>query len=62
MCMCRSTYTDHGLSPQIAERYCPHFDYMEVNEVVIHVDVDGGRKDYLPYPGGAYEDDEEPPP
>jgi hypothetical protein len=33
---------------------------MEMNEMVMNDDV-GTEKDYLPYPGGAYEDDDEPP-
>ena len=34
---------------------------MEMNEMVMNVNVDTEGKDYLPYPGGAYEDDDEPP-
>lgn len=34
---------------------------MEMNEMVMNNDVDRGEKDYLPYPEGVYEDDDEPP-
>jgi hypothetical protein len=33
------------LSPQKAERYCPHCDYMEINEMIMKVDADTEEKD-----------------
>jgi hypothetical protein len=31
-----------------------------MNEILMNYDVDTEEKGYLPYPGGAYEDDEPP--
>jgi hypothetical protein len=59
--MCRSCYIDRGLQSIEIRKVMSHCEHMEMNEMVMNVNVDTEGKDYLPYPGGAYEDDDEPP-
>jgi len=61
LCMCRSCYIDRGHQSTESRKVLLHCDYVEMNEMIMTDDVDTEEKDYLPYPGGAYEDDDEPP-
>lgn len=62
ICRCRSCYIDRGRQSTESRKILPHCEYVEMNEMVMNDDVDT-EKDYLPYPGGAYDDDDddEPP-
>jgi len=59
--MCRSCYIDRGHQSTESRKVLPQCDYVEMNEMVMNDVADAEMKDYLPYPGGAYEDDDEPP-
>lgn len=59
--MCRSCYIDRGHQSTESRKVLPRCDYVEMSEMVVNDDVDTEEMDYLPYPGGAYEDDDEPP-
>lgn len=61
ICMCRSSCIDRGHQSTESRKVLPHCDYVEMNEMVTNDDVDT-EEDYLPYPGGAYEDDDAEPP
>lgn len=59
--MCRSCYIDRGRQSTESRKVLSHCDYVDLNEIVMNDDVDTEENGYLPYPGGAYEDDDEPP-
>lgn len=61
ICRCRSSYIDRGHQSTESRKVLPQCDYVEMNEIIVNDVVDTEEKDYLPYPGGAYEDDDEPP-